>query len=176
MPAKISHSLPLQKEDSPPAKKKKRNRSKNKKQVDAAATAATTTAPPPPKPKPKESTIAVLTSKTDKICRFFEVGMCRKGSACPFRHEGDGKPLPEPCRFFMSGSCNRGDRCPYVHDAKLAPCFKLFLDGYCDEHDSCRFSHDPNFWELYEKRRVLREEMKWSARVDDAAKGGKLRQ
>ncbi|KAL0219992.1 hypothetical protein P9112_005645 [Eukaryota sp. TZLM1-RC] len=164
---------------SPPKKRKRTKKKKDKDKSEAPATQSST----PPRPSPVSppshppstlpaQPVALSTSKTDKTCKFFEVGMCRKGSACPFKHVGSGKPIPEPCRFFMSGSCNRGTSCPYVHDAKLAPCFKLFLDGHCEEGDSCRFSHSTDFWELYEKRRVLREQMKWEARVSDAVLRG----
>ncbi|KAL0225073.1 hypothetical protein RCL1_002985 [Eukaryota sp. TZLM3-RCL] len=123
------------------------------------------------KQQPKPLVVTVQTSKADKVCKFYEVGMCRKGSACPFKHVGMSL-VAEPCRFFMSGTCNRGSACPYIHDAKLAPCFKLFIDGKCEEGDECRFTHDEKVWELHEKRRVLREQMKWDARVAEAIARG----
>jgi CCCH-type zinc finger protein/zinc finger (C-x8-C-x5-C-x3-H type) protein/Nab2-type zinc finger RNA-binding protein len=78
-------------------------------------------------------------------CRFFILGICKKGDSCDFNHErpinlqpqfganspalpqrlksnhSDPFPLHErtgstpTCRFFLRGLCNKGDNCRYIH-------------------------------------------------------------
>ncbi|KAK3299623.1 uncharacterized protein B0H64DRAFT_337702 [Chaetomium fimeti] len=57
-------------------------------------------------------------------CHFYARGLCSKGNACQFAHEGHGNPSTSrpsssgklPCRFFAAGHCARGDSCFYAHD------------------------------------------------------------
>eukprot|EP00612_Vaucheria_litorea_P002102 CAMPEP_0171456506 /NCGR_PEP_ID=MMETSP0945-20130129/2962_1 /TAXON_ID=109269 /ORGANISM="Vaucheria litorea, Strain CCMP2940" /LENGTH=387 /DNA_ID=CAMNT_0011981937 /DNA_START=63 /DNA_END=1223 /DNA_ORIENTATION=- len=65
---------------------------------------------------------------SDTICQFYDVGRCKRGSDCKFKHgENDQRPLVNvptrpipasssvPCRYFSEGRCNLGNSCPYAH-------------------------------------------------------------
>lgn len=80
-----------------------------------------------PPPQPPTSTHA-----SDRVCKFFAAGYCRKGQACPFLHRvrADTKCVPAAetkqqllhsrrpnvCKFFLAGKCQRGTECSFSHD------------------------------------------------------------
>lgn len=61
------------------------------------------------------------TFKKTRMCKFFLLGKCVRGSKCNFAHDNDLKPQPnlfrtKPCLAFMrSGKCRDGDACKYAH-------------------------------------------------------------
>ncbi|KAI9025450.1 hypothetical protein DFJ74DRAFT_766808 [Hyaloraphidium curvatum] len=54
-------------------------------------------------------------------CRFFALGTCRNGAACPFSHDSSAAAAPPqskvPCKFFALGTCRFGAGCMFSHDA-----------------------------------------------------------
>lgn len=52
-------------------------------------------------------------------CRFFNLGQCNKGNACPFLHKKAAHFSPQACKFFTNGFCRNGDSCPFSHDPKI---------------------------------------------------------
>ena len=70
----------------------------------------------------------------DVVCKHYEKGWCRKGSACKFHHgnlpdsasrtaEGDRERKVEGrkiCPHFLKGNCRRGVNCGYIHSLEAA--------------------------------------------------------
>eukprot|EP01062_Namystynia_karyoxenos_P023316 TRINITY_DN1900_c0_g1_i1.p1 TRINITY_DN1900_c0_g1~~TRINITY_DN1900_c0_g1_i1.p1 ORF type:complete len:301 (+),score=32.56 TRINITY_DN1900_c0_g1_i1:97-999(+) len=107
--------------------------------------------------------------KGGKSCRFWGPGTpndCKRGNACPFRHEGGPQAPPLAltvpagkgggeqsrfCRFFGPGTsndCRRGDACPFIHSTGdsggKGPC-RFWGPGTpndCRRGDACPYSHD----------------------------------
>lgn len=59
------------------------------------------------------------------MCRFWLLGQCRKGIACPFSHD-NAHPDSFLCPYFQQGTCKHGARCKYDHRVPEA------LDGRLD--------------------------------------------
>ena len=65
------------------------------------------------------------------ICRFWQLGRCSQGDACPYRHEGQPLTRSVPCKYFRVGKCAKGDACAYSHDLSAEVCRNLLLTGGC---------------------------------------------
>jgi hypothetical protein len=63
------------------------------------------------------------------ICRFWQLGRCSQGDACPYRHEGQPLTKATACKYFRVGKCAKGDACPYSHDLSSEMCKNLLLTG-----------------------------------------------
>ncbi len=63
------------------------------------------------------------------ICRFWQLGRCNQGDACPYRHEGQPLTKSVPCKYFRVGKCSKGDACAYSHDLSAEACRNLLLAG-----------------------------------------------
>ncbi|KAL9123759.1 MAG: hypothetical protein Q9217_006844 [Psora testacea] len=47
-------------------------------------------------------------------CKFFRLGQCQAGKACPFSHTLDNS-TEEVCRYFQKGNCKFGQKCALAH-------------------------------------------------------------
>ncbi|KAH0582905.1 hypothetical protein H2248_010806 [Termitomyces sp. 'cryptogamus'] len=74
---------------------------------------------------------------TFNVCKFYPLGKCRNGDACPYLHAPFTTLLPnlteephpalseaerrlQPCKYYSnSGYCNRGDQCYYSHNIEF---------------------------------------------------------
>ncbi|QRW05300.1 hypothetical protein RhiLY_04299 [Ceratobasidium sp. AG-Ba] len=72
-------------------------------------------------PRPSVSLLTLHALRTAKDlshvpCKFFKVGGCTAGSACPFSHHvnepGESKSV---CTWFVKGSCKFGHKCALAH-------------------------------------------------------------
>lgn len=115
----------------------------------------------PPEPIPDAYGIR-MEFKGRAKCFAYKRGLCTKGDACKFIHEGQetkgsrgeysyeaeqNKHKKGPCISFASGGCERGPSCIFIHDPNFKPgpptkCGD-FARGECTR-DPCRFSHDPD--------------------------------
>lgn len=103
-------------------------------------------------------------------CKFYQKGLCCKGSSCSFSHStpaGSAFEHPEAaakvrrdnltrglqrpsasCYYFLEGRCMKGAKCPRRHDSEgpgpsvrsSEPC-SFFLEGNCSFGNTCRRSH-----------------------------------
>lgn len=62
-------------------------------------------------------------------CKFWHVGRCTKGSACPFSHSGQPLINLIPCRFFAAGKCTAGADCRFSHEPSNEPCRIMIMTG-----------------------------------------------
>mmetsp|Transcript_19983 Transcript_19983/g.63234 ORF Transcript_19983/g.63234 Transcript_19983/m.63234 type:complete len:607 (-) Transcript_19983:112-1932(-) len=74
-------------------------------------------------------------------CKFFESGMCQKGTDCPLSHNpSDKKPLPlwqkrqYLCTFFEEDKCIRGASCAFAHGQDELDMIKRFKAALKDEN------------------------------------------
>jgi len=50
------------------------------------------------------------------LCRYFMVGACQRGPACPYSHDRNiSRKGTLPCRFFQVGTCANGTECRFSH-------------------------------------------------------------
>ncbi|CAK0881708.1 unnamed protein product [Prorocentrum cordatum] len=76
--------------------------------------------------------LRLLCRKTE-LCRFFQKGACKRGSACDFAHEEqDVREKPDlkrtkVCPTVAEGLCCEDPRCPFAHDAGEVRKFKPHL-------------------------------------------------
>ena len=102
--------------------------------------------PPPPRSKGKGKGKGSSKGKEERrplsICKYFSMGICEKGDACEFAHEGPQGKIRETCRYWLSGSCLKGADCTFSHDASFLPCKSMVISGTCAGGESCKFSHD----------------------------------
>ena len=70
--------------------------------------------------------------KTEKKCKYFNVGYCKYNGDCKFIHP------KEVCQKYQQGQCN-GNKCPNRHP-KACKWFKAW-EG-CRRREACHFSHD----------------------------------
>jgi hypothetical protein len=63
------------------------------------------------------------------VCRFWQLGRCAQGAACPYRHEGQPLTKSVACKYFRVGKCSKGDACPYSHDLSTEICRNMLLTG-----------------------------------------------
>lgn len=81
------------------------------------------------------------------ICRHYQMGKCKLGAACPFRHDDQSviNRKNELCKFFLAGSCTKTEeQCKFSHNKKMFPCRFFHLFGTChNADDTCEFSHAP---------------------------------
>ena len=98
-------------------------------------------------------------SEDTRNCRFYQMGRCRFGKRCWFRHEeGDGtqteeKRNPSICKHHLNGNCHFGNDCWFVHSVnrKMDVTDKMSeKDYYCGSSNN---KEDKNFlWERNWKR------------------------
>lgn len=98
-------------------------------------------------------------SKT-KLCKFELMGMCTKGTSCPFAHgQTDMRPLPDLrctklcASVLQTGQCTRAD-CTFAHSKeelrttgafhKTKPCRFMMTSGHCNLGARCNFAHTPS--------------------------------
>ncbi|KAL9019466.1 MAG: hypothetical protein Q9185_003257 [Variospora sp. 1 TL-2023] len=48
-------------------------------------------------------------------CKFFRLGQCQAGKACPFSHSTDIASADTPCKYFAKGNCKFGSKCALAH-------------------------------------------------------------
>ena len=48
-------------------------------------------------------------------CKFFKVGSCTAGSACPFSHSSVEPGQKDVCTWFVKGNCKFGHKCALAH-------------------------------------------------------------
>ncbi|KAI4127628.1 MAG: hypothetical protein LQ338_003123 [Usnochroma carphineum] len=48
-------------------------------------------------------------------CKFFRLGQCQAGKACPFSHSTDISSVDTPCKYFAKGNCKFGSKCALAH-------------------------------------------------------------
>lgn len=48
-------------------------------------------------------------------CKFFKVGSCTAGSACPFSHTSIEPGQKDVCTWFVKGNCKFGHKCALAH-------------------------------------------------------------
>ncbi|KAL8744017.1 MAG: hypothetical protein Q9190_003702 [Brigantiaea leucoxantha] len=48
-------------------------------------------------------------------CKFFRLGQCQAGKACPFSHSTDISSIDTPCKYFSKGNCKFGTKCALAH-------------------------------------------------------------
>ncbi|KAI4281223.1 MAG: hypothetical protein L6R38_003852 [Xanthoria sp. 2 TBL-2021] len=48
-------------------------------------------------------------------CKFFRLGQCQAGKACPFSHSTDVSSIDTPCKYFAKGNCKFGAKCALAH-------------------------------------------------------------
>ncbi|KAI4142812.1 MAG: hypothetical protein LQ341_003104 [Variospora aurantia] len=48
-------------------------------------------------------------------CKFFRLGQCQAGKACPFSHSTDITSADTPCKYFAKGNCKFGSKCALAH-------------------------------------------------------------
>ncbi|KAL8805585.1 MAG: hypothetical protein Q9182_001850 [Xanthomendoza sp. 2 TL-2023] len=48
-------------------------------------------------------------------CKFFRLGQCQAGKACPFSHSTDLSSVDTPCKYFAKGNCKFGAKCALAH-------------------------------------------------------------
>ncbi|MCJ1415107.1 hypothetical protein MMC32_001438 [Xylographa parallela] len=48
-------------------------------------------------------------------CKFFKIGQCQAGKACPFLHTTDTSKFETPCKYFAKGNCKFGPKCALLH-------------------------------------------------------------
>lgn len=48
-------------------------------------------------------------------CKFFKVGSCTAGSACPFSHSAVEHGQKDVCTWFVKGNCKFGHKCALAH-------------------------------------------------------------
>ncbi|KAI4262043.1 MAG: hypothetical protein L6R42_002771 [Xanthoria sp. 1 TBL-2021] len=48
-------------------------------------------------------------------CKFFRLGQCQAGKACPFSHSTDVASVDTPCKYFAKGNCKFGAKCALAH-------------------------------------------------------------
>ncbi|KAL8851073.1 MAG: hypothetical protein Q9221_003969 [Calogaya cf. arnoldii] len=48
-------------------------------------------------------------------CKFFRLGQCQAGKACPFSHSTDVSSVDTPCKYFAKGNCKFGAKCALAH-------------------------------------------------------------
>ncbi|MCJ1388971.1 hypothetical protein MMC18_001823 [Xylographa bjoerkii] len=48
-------------------------------------------------------------------CKFFKIGQCQAGKACPFSHSTDTSKFETPCKYFAKGNCKFGPKCALLH-------------------------------------------------------------
>ncbi|KAL9586117.1 MAG: hypothetical protein Q9212_001098 [Teloschistes hypoglaucus] len=48
-------------------------------------------------------------------CKFFRLGQCQAGTACPFSHSTDVTSVDTPCKYFAKGNCKFGAKCALAH-------------------------------------------------------------
>ncbi|KAL8722658.1 MAG: hypothetical protein Q9225_000890 [Loekoesia sp. 1 TL-2023] len=48
-------------------------------------------------------------------CKFFRLGQCQAGKACPFSHSTDLSSVDTPCKYFAKGNCKFGSKCALAH-------------------------------------------------------------
>jgi len=48
-------------------------------------------------------------------CKFFKVGSCTAGSACPFSHTAVEPGQKDVCTWFVKGNCKFGHKCALAH-------------------------------------------------------------
>ncbi|KAF9788455.1 hypothetical protein BJ322DRAFT_1106446 [Thelephora terrestris] len=48
-------------------------------------------------------------------CKFFKVGSCTAGSACPFSHTAIEPGQKDVCTWFVKGNCKFGHKCALAH-------------------------------------------------------------
>ncbi|ODQ68166.1 hypothetical protein NADFUDRAFT_14299, partial [Nadsonia fulvescens var. elongata DSM 6958] len=48
-------------------------------------------------------------------CKFFRLGGCQAGTACPFSHSLDLTMQQAPCKYFQKGNCKFGSKCALAH-------------------------------------------------------------
>ena len=51
------------------------------------------------------SALTTFTLDTSHVpCKFFKVGQCQAGKACPFSHSTDSSKFEQPCKYFSKVS------------------------------------------------------------------------
>ncbi|KAL9000819.1 MAG: hypothetical protein Q9169_000573 [Polycauliona sp. 2 TL-2023] len=48
-------------------------------------------------------------------CKFFRLGQCQAGKACPFSHSTEVSSVDTPCKYFAKGNCKFGSKCALAH-------------------------------------------------------------
>ena len=92
-----------------------------------------------------------------QVCRFFSVGTCKSGDACPYLHNpATQRRIDEPCRYLWPDRhhqcCSKGTSCAFSHELEKFPCPFLNGLGSCT-FSGCRFSHEKKFPGEKEKSR-----------------------
>eukprot|EP00434_Breviolum_minutum_P006511 symbB.v1.2.005746.t1/scaffold307.1/size232847/11 len=86
--------------------------------------------------------------KQTRLCKFFAIGQCTRGSACAFAH-GEEKLRQQPdfsktrlCADFMEkGSCAEGDRCKFAHgkdELRPGSAAKIGRPAKAKPHSTCQ--------------------------------------
>lgn len=75
----------------------------------------------------------MISSRTNKLCKFFVMGRCSKGTFCSFSHNtldsdhstqstpanvnnNNSSTKGVPCKFFAQGQCFKGKECNFLHN------------------------------------------------------------
>ena len=78
-------------------------------------------------------------------CRFFLMGKCRAGDACPQPHVKQDKSIM--CKHWLRGLCKKGDACEFLHEydlKKMPECWFFTNYGECSNPE-CMYLHiDPD--------------------------------
>ena len=89
-----------------------------------------------------------------RMCKFFELGICKRGSGCSFAHSDCDKKAPPDlsrtrlCENFFEGCKN--PTCLYAHSQDELRATKEFLktktckywaSGHCALGNRCRYAH-----------------------------------
>ncbi|XP_066560568.1 putative cleavage and polyadenylation specificity factor subunit 4-like protein isoform X2 [Amia ocellicauda] len=79
------------------------------------------------------------------VCEFFNRGLCKKGSMCPFRHLRGEKSIV--CKHWLRGLCKKGDQCEFLHEydmTRMPECYFYSKFNECSNKE-CAFLHiDPS--------------------------------
>eukprot|EP00929_Paragymnodinium_shiwhaense_P000920 TRINITY_DN101113_c0_g1_i1.p1 TRINITY_DN101113_c0_g1~~TRINITY_DN101113_c0_g1_i1.p1 ORF type:complete len:358 (-),score=60.50 TRINITY_DN101113_c0_g1_i1:117-1190(-) len=104
---------------------------------------------------------AVQFTKT-KMCKFEALGICSKGSECPFAHgETELQPLPDLrctkiCKILIKTGACQDPTCTYAHTKeelrtiastssfKTKMCRFMSENGHCVIGSKCNFAHSPD--------------------------------
>lgn len=86
--------------------------------------------------------------------KFFESGLCQKGSDCPLSHNpSDKKPLPlwqkrqYMCTFFEEDKCIRGASCAFAHGPEELEMIKRFKAALKDQGSKPAPAKRPGDWD-----------------------------
>ncbi|GLB41756.1 putative oxidoreductase family, NAD-binding Rossmann fold [Lyophyllum shimeji] len=131
------------------------------------------------------------------VCKFYPLGKCRNGDACPYLHAPSTQLLPvisleqvedqddepeysfgsqdehrtQPCRYYLEfGNCRRGDQCYYSHDNAIGPQWNGNADGEGATDDERRDNQSQAVRTGYTQRRLCRRFQEGYCQWDDRCK------